>query len=578
MKVVLTFPPSWIPSQPYLSIPSLTAYLRRAGIDVIQRDLNIETLEVLLDHEKMSPLYKNMAAELKSGVNDERGRRMKSAVYALPGLANKLPLAKVHLRTGMFYDMDCYLESLKVIDNWMESILAAYHPSSVTLVDNQMRYSVYSSADILAAVADEKENPFFWIFKEHIVPSIIKEGPGLVGVSITSTSQIIPGFTLAHMIKKLAPEIHITVGGSVFTKLIDIIPRVAERLFTLVDSFILFEGEHPLLRLIEELEGKRDFKSVPNMVYMKDGHTYINEPFYIEDPKDLPTPDYDGFPLRQYHTPKLVLPLQTSRGCYWRRCAFCNLHLDHLTYRPRPIDMVMEDIATLKKKYDTSFFFFSDEAVPIPTLKKISERVIEERLDIKWTGGVRFEQALTKETLTKMSEAGCLKLVFGLESFSQRVLDLMGKGTATMDIKRIVDNCLELGIALHLYIIVGFPTETEDEAKETFLFVMQNERLLDSQGFSCLPCLFDLQKGTPIMDSPREYGLKEIKAPAVHDMTLGYFYETEKGMSPEQADKIYSFIHQKINERVSPFPYNYSMSDGLLYIAANKHRPAASKS
>ncbi|MEK7279630.1 MAG: radical SAM protein, partial [Nitrospirota bacterium] len=340
------------------------------------------------------------------------------------------------------------------------------------------------------------------------------------------------------------------------------IPKVAERLFTLVDSFILFEGEYPLLRLIEELEGQRDFKSVPNMVYSKEGHTYINEPFYIGDPKELPTPDYDGFPLRQYHTPRLVLPLQTSRGCYWRRCAFCNLHLDHLTYRSRPIDMVMEDIATLKKKYDTDFFFFSDEAVPIPTLKKISERVIEERLDIKWTGGVRFEQALTKETLSKMSEAGCLKLVFGLESFSQRVLDLMGKGTSTSDIRRIVDDCLDAGIALHLYIIVGFPSETEEEAKETFLFVMQNERLLDSQGFSCLPCLFDLQKGTPIMELPIKYGIKEIKAPAVHDMTLGYFYETEKGMNPEQADKIYSFIHAKINERVSPFPYNYSMSDG----------------
>lgn len=570
MKAVLTFPPSWIPSQPYLSIPSLTAYLRRAGVEVVQRDLNIETLEILLDYKMISPLYQRIVDELKAGPNGERGERLKQAVSAIQILADKLPWAKVNLRTPMFYNLDFYLESLKIIDKWMEHILASYYPSSVTLVDNQMRYSVYSSADILAAVADEKENPFHWIFKEHIVPSIIKEAPGLVGISITATSQIIPGFTLARLIKKEAPDTHITVGGSIFTKLIDIIPKVADRLFTLVDSFILFEGEYPLLRLIEELEGKRDFKAVPNMVYRKNGHTYINEPFYIEDPKELPTPDYDGFPLRLYHTPSLVLPLQTSRGCYWRRCAFCNLHLDHLTYRPRPIDKVMEDISTLKKKYGSKFFFFSDEAVPIPTLEKISERVIEEGIDIKWTGGIRFEKSLTKDLLGKMSEAGCLKLVFGLESFSQRVLDLMGKGTSTRDIRRIVNDCLDTGIALHLYIIIGFPTETEEEAKETFLFVMENERLLNSAGFSCLPCLFDLQKGTPIMKSPEKYGLKEIKVPAVHDMTLGYFYETEKGMSPEQADRVYSFIHEKINERVSPFPYNYSMSDGLLYIAASK--------
>ena len=570
MKVVLTFPPSWIPSQPYLSIPSLTAYLRRAGVDVVQRDLNIETLDLILDYEKMAPLHKRMTEELRLGVNGEKEQRLKTALLAIPGLSNQLPLAKVNLKTNMFFDIDWYLESLKVIDNWMAYILAGYHPSTVTLVDNQMRYSVYSSSDILAAVADEKENPFHWIFKEHIVPSIIREAPGLVGISITATSQIIPGLTLAHLIKKEAPDIHITVGGSFFTKLQDIIPKVADRLFTLVDSLILFEGEYPLLRLVEELKGKRNFKEVPNMVYRRLGRTYINEPFYIEDPKELPTPDYDGFPLKRYLTPKLVLPLQTSRGCYWRRCAFCNLHLDHLTYRPRPIEMVMEDISTLKKKYDTSFFFFSDEAVPLPTLKKISERVIEDEIDIKWTCGVRFENGLTKELLGKMSEAGCLKLVFGLESFSQRVLELMGKGISTTDVRRIVNDCLDIGVALHLYIIIGFPTETEEEVKETFLFVMGDERLLNSNGFSCLPCLFDLQKGTPIMEAPSKYGLKEIKAPLVHDMTLGYFYETEKGMSPEQADKVYSFINQKINERVSPLPYNFSMSDGLLYIAASK--------
>ncbi|HEX7092392.1 MAG TPA: B12-binding domain-containing radical SAM protein, partial [Nitrospiraceae bacterium] len=49
MKVSLIFPPSWHPSQPYLSLPSLTGFLVQAGVkNVRQRDLNIEVLDAVL--------------------------------------------------------------------------------------------------------------------------------------------------------------------------------------------------------------------------------------------------------------------------------------------------------------------------------------------------------------------------------------------------------------------------------------------------------------------------------------------------------------------------------------------------
>ncbi|MFZ1804897.1 MAG: B12-binding domain-containing radical SAM protein, partial [Nitrospira sp.] len=40
-KVMLLFPPEWVPTAPYLALPSLTAVLREAGHTVIQRDINI---------------------------------------------------------------------------------------------------------------------------------------------------------------------------------------------------------------------------------------------------------------------------------------------------------------------------------------------------------------------------------------------------------------------------------------------------------------------------------------------------------------------------------------------------------
>ncbi len=338
-----------------------------------------------------------------------------------------------------------------------------------------------------------------------------------------------------------------------------------------MDSFIVFEGEHALLELVKQVGGKKDFKKVPNLVYRENGVTKVNEPFYSEDLNALPTPDFDGFPLHLYLAPAPVLPLQTSRGCYYRKCTFCNLHLDHRNFRLRKTDLIMEDIRTLSQKYHTKNFFFTDESVPINKLREISQKLLENRWDIKWMGGVRFENALDGDLLEKMSRSGCQKLVFGLESYNQRILDLMKKGIKTGVVDKILDGCLEAGIAFHLYTIVGFPTETKEEALETLEFVLKNE-FLASQGYSCLPSLFGMEKDSPITHNPSEYGLRSLMAPRGEDLGLGYFYEVEQGMSPEEAEGMYQHVIGRLSGELCPFPYNYSMSDGLLYISRGKQR------
>lgn len=573
MKVSLLFPPSWLPSQPYLSLPTLTAFLRKHGVEVIQRDINIEFLETLMSWEKVKGIYSKIEDGVKiierKGRTKEAGEkyaRIKQALEWLPNLVEWIENAKRVLRTKEFYSLERYMESLKVMERWIELITSYYYPSLITPMHNEMKYYVYSSEEILAAIRDREENVFFDIFNDHIIPSILADSPDLVGISITSTSQVIPGLTLAYLIKNKRSDIHITVGGSVFTKLVDNLER-NENLFAIVDSFVVFEGEHALLALIDELSGKKDLRKVPNLVYRENGKTVVNESIVVEDLNTLPTPDYDGLPLELYYTPELVLPVQTSRGCYWRKCAFCNLHMDHRIFRPRKVDLVVEDIQKLSKKYNTNNFFVTDESMPLSTMSRLSDRIIEQDIDIKWTCGVRFEKSLNSGLIERASQAGCLKMVFGMESYSQRVLDLMRKGTEREHINRVLQDCMKSDIAIHLYIIVGFPTETKEEVMETVNFILSNKRLLSSYGFSCLPCLFDLEKGSPIMDSPERFGLTSIRVPAHHDLSLGYVFEVSKGMAPEEAEKVYVDVMERINREVNPVPFNYSMSDGLLYLA-----------
>ncbi|MFN3467966.1 MAG: B12-binding domain-containing radical SAM protein, partial [Candidatus Brocadiales bacterium] len=349
------------------------------------------------------------------------------AAEYLPLAAERIEEAKKVFRSEDFYDTEKYIESLHVMDKYLELVGALHYPSTVSTYTNNTRYSVYSSSDLMSALEDMEENLFLEFFRKHILSSILNTRPDIVGISITSTSQLLPGLTLARLIKGTNPNVHLTIGGSIFTKLIDNLLLGVDVFFSFVDSFVVFEGEHALLELANQLSGGKDLSKVPNLIHRKDGRVTINEPFYIEDVNSLPTPDYNGLPFGLYHSPRPVLPVQTSRGCYWGKCTFCNLHYDHRYYRPKGIDLIAKDIQTLKERHDTNYFFFADECIPISTLKRLVKVLPE--LDIKWIGGVRFEDGLTRELIRDMCRAGCLKLVFGMESYSQRVLNLMKKGT-----------------------------------------------------------------------------------------------------------------------------------------------------
>jgi hypothetical protein len=306
------------------------------------------------------------------------------------------------------------------------------------------------------------------------------------------------------------------------------------------------------------------------LIYRQNGKITINQPFYSENVNQLPAPNYDGFPLDRYMSPEPVLPIQFSRGCYYKDCAFCALTLDHQNFRQKDPGRTIEELEWLTQRYGARHFFFTDECFALAPTKRLCQQMIEKRLDVRWTCEMRFEKNLTRDLLSSMRDAGCLKIVFGLESFNQRVMDLMKKGIKQEWVRRIADDCVDLGIAVHCYIIVGFPTETEPEALDTMNFIVENKKLHDSLGFSCQPCLFDLEKEAPIMSNPAEYGIRRIMRPSAEDLSLGFFYEVQGGMTPDQSERVYQYVYERISGVVCELPFNYSMADGLLYIGKAK--------
>lgn len=585
MKISLLFPPSWHPSQPYLSLPCLTAFLDQAGItSTRQRDLNIELLDTVLSRTYGIEVYALLMDKLKSlehsrngetGPNsDEHYAKLVESLDRFPMLIDQIEPAKASLRGEEFYDIDRYQECLFTIDKWLEVVSSVYFPTRLTVVDNQLSYSIYSSRDIMKAIKDQGQNPYISLFQNYFLQSIVEDAPDLLGVSITATSQIIPGLTLCRLIKESCPDIHVTIGGSIFTRLVDNLRR-CERLFEVTDDFIVFEGETALLELVNQLEGKQNFSKVPNLIYRQNGKIVVNQPFYSENLAQHPAPNYDGFPLDRYLAPRTVLPVQFSRGCYYKDCAFCALTLDHQNFRQKDPNKVVDELQFLSEKYQTPYFFFTDECLALSPTRRLCKEISSRNFDIEWTAELRFEKNLSRELLTLMRDAGCEKIVFGLETYNPRMMDFMKKGITQENVQRICSDCVDLGIAVHCYIIVGFPTETEEEALETMNFVVENTKLNTSYGFSCQPCLFDLEKEAPIMSDPSGYGVHRIMRPASEDLSLGFFYEVQEGMTPEQAEKLYQYVYGKVSEVVCELPFNYSMADGLLYISRHKMKHAA---
>ena len=63
---MLLFPPEWVPTAPYLALPSLTAVLREAGHHVVQRDVNIEMYDHFFSMEFLIWVKARQTMQLKA--------------------------------------------------------------------------------------------------------------------------------------------------------------------------------------------------------------------------------------------------------------------------------------------------------------------------------------------------------------------------------------------------------------------------------------------------------------------------------------------------------------------------------
>ena len=574
MFTKLIFPPQWIPTQPYLSIPSLTAFLKANLYDVEQMDVNVSFYDDILSKTDLRAFYERANSKFQeleskkelSPVFQKQYATLSSSILFSDYILDNIENAKKTLRDkDKFYDIEELFRAFKILELGLRLASSAYYPTNLTFHAYDMRYSCRSSKDVLAAINDREENLFIYYFERKILPEILKGNPELVGISIINTSQIIPGLTLANLIKNADENIHINIGGSVFTRLINEIKGNNE-LFSLFDSIIVHEGETALSGLIGYLKDEFDIEKIPNLIYKKGSDIIVNNiNSEGEDINTLPTPDFEGLPLEKYFSPELILPILSSRGCYWGRCTFCDHSYGYSgKYRPRNANLLYNDIYSLKSKYKTNVFTFQDEGLSPKLIGQLSSKIIEKKLDISWLADSRFEPAFSSELSKKLADAGCKMLYFGLESANERIIKCMDKGIKKENVLKICKHGTDAGIWTHLFLIFGFPTETYEEARETMDFILQNNKIINSMSFGS----FQLTKHSKVYEAIEAFDVKPIAHDDNNDISLWYEHETGSGMSKYETENVIQEFYNELSKRYRDLPIwsNLDREHLFLYI------------
>ena len=551
MKTALVFPPQWYPSQPYLALPTLKAYLETKGHEVDQFDFNVESYDLFLSRNYLEHCVDKIQSRLIKPVKSYEDREaepvhrqiLEDTSY-LETILSEINDAKQVLRDEeRFFQFEEYKNAYTTLKVAMQLISYAHYPSKIDLDSFFMKGNPEENLQgILEATQDSIKNPFLELYKNNLLKKLDLDRYGLVGIAIIHAGQVIPGLTLARILRTHYPHLHITIGGSVFARHQDILQDKKALFEEMFHSIVLFEGEHPLDQLLKQLKDKQPLDTVPNLIYIKNGEVVRNASSKALPYDQLACPNFDDLPLNKYLMPYPVLPYMASRGCYWGKCTFCThsfIYDSH--YRKENEERVAEELDYLGKKYKTKFFTFSDEAISPNAFDRMSKAILSQGVEMRALGMLKFESdsVETVELFENMYRAGFLMLFFGLESANDRILSIIEKGCDQATEKRVLGNSSLAGIWNHLYLFFGFPTEEKHEAQETIDFTVQHGELGDGTIHSIGQSIFSLEKDSAIYHNPTKFQIDKILHDPDRDMAIIFDYEITKGMSKDEVLEVY---------------------------------------
>jgi radical SAM superfamily enzyme YgiQ (UPF0313 family) len=290
--------------------------------------------------------------------------------------------------------------------------------------------------------------------------------PEVIGIT-TMTMTILDVIETIKIVKKAMPSVKIILGGPH----VHIYPVETIQLEH-VDFVVLGEGEKIFTDLIENINDPGRLLKIPGLVYKKNDEIIQTDfPQLIEDLNTLPFPARHLTNYIKYNS--LLAPreptttLFTSRGCPFQ-CTFCDRPNLGKKFRARSAINVVDEMEECVELGIHEFIIYDDTfTVQKPRVIEFCNEIIERQLDVGFDFRARVD-TITPEMLAKLKQAGCNGIHYGIEAGTEKILEVLNKGISIEEAKRVFKQTREAGIKVLGYFMIGNPSETQDDIKETF--------------------------------------------------------------------------------------------------------------
>jgi radical SAM superfamily enzyme YgiQ (UPF0313 family) len=294
--------------------------------------------------------------------------------------------------------------------------------------------------------------------------------PQFIGFNIC-TPQFDIAKKLSKFIKSTDEKICIICGGPHATALpVEVLKK------TSIDVIVLGEGDYTILEILQNYPNK--LEEVKGICFKRDKEIIrtINRPL-IKKLDLLPYPALDLFEVEKYIYPPQsckknpVGLIETSRGCPGK-CIFCSRLIGGRVCRFKSPERVVEEIIYAKSVGFNEIHFVDDNfTTNIKRAIEICNLLIENNINIPWIprSGIRVDY-INRELFKKMVEAECYHIPFGIESTSQKVLNICNKGITVEQIKNAIRMAKDFGFEVTGYFMIGLPEQTSEDIKRDIEF------------------------------------------------------------------------------------------------------------
>ena len=339
----------------------------------------------------------------------------------------------------------------------------------------------------------------------------LKKAPYFVGISTMTGPNLISALQISKFVKENSKAL--VVWGGIHASLL---PEQCVS-HPLVDIVVKGEGEETFMELADAIINKKPLKGILGVWYKENGEIKSNPDRPPIDLNKLPRIAYDTLDdIEKYVWVRedgvRVMNYMSSRGCP-QLCTFCYIaNFYKSKWKQLAAERVLDDLEYLKNRFRVGHVYINDDNffVNLIRVKDIAQGILDRKLDISWDvlgAHAQTTARMTNEFVQLLDKSRCTGLLTGVESGSQRILDLVKKNITVQMAIDANKKFVGTGIIPTYTFVSGYPTETKEEVHMTvdllFKLWKDNKNIVPGNIKPFVP-----YPGTPLYDMAVQYGFE----------------------------------------------------------------------